>query len=246
MTAWIVGDIHGCARELEALIDNINLGPSDRLICVGDLFHRGPDPVGVMEILEDVGASFVLGNHELRVLQRCNLAPRNADVSDRPPLRTEFPPLEAQDFAGDGDRPCEVPEADRARCLTFLQSYAGFYISSTELDGVSGTPDGRPWWVVHAGIQAGRPLEANSIRTLTRARRTGARGEPYWYESWHGPALVLFGHTPGRVPRARMSRNKLVALGLDTSCVYGGSLTAYAPEIDEVRSVSAIQTYARV
>jgi hypothetical protein len=36
----------------------------------------------------------------------------------------------------------------------------------------------------------------------------------------------------------------LVALGLDTGCVYGGRLSAYSPELDELVSVPALARYA--
>ena len=63
MTSWIVGDIHGCAEELALLLAELALGPGDRLVSCGDLFHRGPDPVGVMDLLAECRGAFVLGNH---------------------------------------------------------------------------------------------------------------------------------------------------------------------------------------
>ena len=46
-STWVVGDIHGCAEELAELVDAIALQPEDRFLSVGDLYHRGPDPLGV-------------------------------------------------------------------------------------------------------------------------------------------------------------------------------------------------------
>ena len=54
MKTWVVGDIHGCAEELAKLLEEIKLGPEDRFISVGDLYHRGPDPVGVVDILNAI------------------------------------------------------------------------------------------------------------------------------------------------------------------------------------------------
>lgn len=244
MTHWIVGDIHGCARELESLVQRLRLDSDDRLISVGDLFHRGPDPVGVMEILDSNRASFVLGNHEHSVLARCGLAPRCSDGSDRPPLRATFPTLEARDLDGDGGIACAVAPDRRADMLRFLQRHSGHAIESSALAGARPTTGGRRWLVVHAGI-AGGLLAHNSIETLTSLRRMGSRGRPWWYESYRGPELVVFGHTPSRFPRTWRVGEELVALGLDTGCVYGGALTAYAPEIDEFVSVRALRAYAR-
>jgi diadenosine tetraphosphatase ApaH/serine/threonine PP2A family protein phosphatase len=244
MTTWIVGDIHGCAHELGELVKRLALAPSDRLISVGDLFHRGPDPAGVMAILSATRARFVLGNHERAVLARCGRAPRNADASDRPDASTPLPDLEASDLLGDGNEPCRVEPQERAVLVRFLEQHSGYWLRSDQIESAGRTPDGRAFAIVHAGLEPGLALERNSIRALTSMRRTSARGNPWWYESYSGPELVLFGHTPSPLPRAWRADGKLVALGLDTGCVYGGKLTAYSPELDEFVVVRAQRAYA--
>jgi diadenosine tetraphosphatase ApaH/serine/threonine PP2A family protein phosphatase len=64
----IVGDVHGCANELERLLNRVNFSCGDHLVLVGDLIARGPDSRGVLRIVRETGASFVRGNHEARVL----------------------------------------------------------------------------------------------------------------------------------------------------------------------------------
>lgn len=243
MATWVIGDIHGCAEELQRLIARLQLGPDDELVSVGDLFHRGPDPVGVMELLRSQRARFVLGNHELAVLRRVGVAPGSVARDDRPALRREFPELDEQDLDGDGRTPCKVPPERRAELLVFLQSHAGFFLRSCEIEGAAPTPDGRPWCVVHAGRIPGVELERTSVRDLTSLRRLASRGQPWWYEDYEGPELVLFGHTASAVPRVHSRRGRTLAIGLDTGCVYGGKLTAYCPEWDEYRSVSAARAY---
>ena len=195
-----------------------------------------------MDLLVAAGAVFVLGNHEHKVLERCGLAPRS--TSDRPAFRERFPDIESDDLRGDGRRRCDVPADRRADVLRFLQQHKGYWLDSHGIDGAGLTPDGRNWFVVHAGIEPGRPPEESPIQSLTRARRVEGKGSPYWYERYEGPELVLFGHTPGKIPRARIFGGRLVSLGLDTACVYGGALTAYSPELDEVVSIPAIKSYA--
>lgn len=245
MTTWTIGDIHGCADELALLIERIAPGPDDVLLAVGDLFHRGPNPAGVMDLLRESGARFILGNHELRVLARLGLAPTLVDASDRPPLQTEFRPLEDEDLAGDGRRPCIVPPERRPDLAVFLQGHDGFFMERSGLKDAGLTPDGREWCAVHAGLIPGKPPHVVGPEDLVSLRRLPARGRPFWYEVYGGPNLVIFGHTPGKIPRARRVGGKLVALGIDTGCVYGGKLTAYSPELDEVVQVSAKQSYAR-
>lgn len=243
MATWVLGDIHGCAIELQRLVDELALAEDDHLLSVGDLFHRGPDPVGVMEVLQSARATFLLGNHENAVLARFRLAPQRSDARDRPERREDFPPLDDQDLAGDGGRPCVVDPLRRADILRFLQEHRGFFLEHDQVPGGGPTKDGRPWCAVHAGLTPGvHPRECRP-EELMRVRRLSGRGRPFWYEVYTGPNLVLFGHTPGRIPRAQRHGGRLVALGLDTGCVYGGKLTAYSPELDEFCQVSAERAY---
>lgn len=69
----IVGDIHGCAQELEDLLERAH---PTHVVVVGDLFTKGPDPLGVWRALEQVGApAGVLGNHDDWVLRRRDEGP---------------------------------------------------------------------------------------------------------------------------------------------------------------------------
>ena len=64
----VIGDVHGCADELETLLDKIALGAGDDVYLVGDLLMRGPHPRRTIDIAMQIGARSVLGNHEDRVL----------------------------------------------------------------------------------------------------------------------------------------------------------------------------------
>ncbi len=65
----LIGDVHGCLGELEALLDRLSFGSDDRLICVGDLVARGPDSAGVVALCRQLGATVVRGNHEDKLLR---------------------------------------------------------------------------------------------------------------------------------------------------------------------------------
>jgi hypothetical protein len=82
---YAIGDVHGCAAELRAslrrggLIDGADnwTGGSARLHFLGDLTDRGPDGVGVIELIMRLGelapdsggtVDCVLGNHEVMLL----------------------------------------------------------------------------------------------------------------------------------------------------------------------------------
>lgn len=70
MATYFIGDVHGCADELKALLEKINFNHSvDKLYFTGDLIGRGPKPLETINIvmkLVDLGvAQAVMGNHEL-------------------------------------------------------------------------------------------------------------------------------------------------------------------------------------
>jgi hypothetical protein len=65
----IVGDIHGCTGELEELLEKIDFRRRrDRLVSVGDLVVRGPDPHGTLALVSKLGGQAVRGNHEDKLL----------------------------------------------------------------------------------------------------------------------------------------------------------------------------------
>lgn len=66
MRTLFVGDVHGCPRALRALLTEAK---ADRVVLLGDLFAKGPDPRGVWDVVRDVGAEAVLGNHDDRMLR---------------------------------------------------------------------------------------------------------------------------------------------------------------------------------
>src|SRR5262249_43333051 len=59
----VVGDVHGCADELERLLDLVRFGGGDALYFLGDLLSRGPDPKGVLALMADTGEKSGRGTH---------------------------------------------------------------------------------------------------------------------------------------------------------------------------------------
>lgn len=99
-----------------------------------------------------------------------------------------------------------------------------------------------PHLVVHAGVRPGVPLPDQMAGDLTELRTMGSNpssrnGVP-WYEVYDGEKFVFFGHWPAIEPRRSAH-----ALGLDTGCVYGGRLSAFIIESDQLVSVPARRAY---
>lgn len=65
----IVGDVHGMKKELVELLDKVDFDrKTDHLILTGDMISKGPDSAGVLDLIMELGASAVRGNHEDRIL----------------------------------------------------------------------------------------------------------------------------------------------------------------------------------
>ena len=64
MRTMIIGDIHGCIEEFEALLQILNPQREDRVILLGDLFDRGPSSWEVFQkvkqLQREYGDHFVL------------------------------------------------------------------------------------------------------------------------------------------------------------------------------------------
>ena len=66
---FAIGDIHGCADELERLLAAIPLAADDTIVFVGDYIDRGPDSAAVIAHLlalpeDGPPRVFLKGNHE--------------------------------------------------------------------------------------------------------------------------------------------------------------------------------------
>ena len=77
MRTFIIGDIHGCSEPFGALLERLKPDAGeDRLILLGDLFDRGPDSYGVLQMVKKLQASFgdrfvlLRGNHEDYLVQK--------------------------------------------------------------------------------------------------------------------------------------------------------------------------------
>jgi bis(5'-nucleosyl)-tetraphosphatase (symmetrical) len=71
MAIYAIGDIQGCYDEFKLLLEQIRFDAShDRLWLTGDLVNRGPRSVDVLRLVKSFGNSVVtvLGNHDLHLL----------------------------------------------------------------------------------------------------------------------------------------------------------------------------------
>ncbi len=205
----VVGDVHGCADELCDLLDRLSFGSADRLLLVGDLVARGPQPARVLEMVRRLGGRSVMGNHEQRLL-----AWRA--------LREGKPPPEGLASLSSRLRqshvlPALAKQIDAPGWAQIEQLPLWIELAEHQL------------LIVHAGLEPGRLLAEQDIKTLLYVRCLDGAGNPLierdsgrlWGSSYSGPPHVVFGHNALAEPQFHPW-----ATGIDTGCVYGGRLTA--------------------
>jgi hypothetical protein len=86
---FVIGDVHGCVNELNALVTKLNYNPAkDQLILAGDLTAKGPDSGGVIRRAKELGALCVRGNHDDKVVRLKTYELQNGQKAMLPPSAT--------------------------------------------------------------------------------------------------------------------------------------------------------------
>jgi serine/threonine protein phosphatase 1 len=69
----VIGDIHGCLRSLETMLEVVSPTAEDLVVTLGDYVDRGPDSKGVIESLlrlkETHHYVHLMGNHEIQMIR---------------------------------------------------------------------------------------------------------------------------------------------------------------------------------
>lgn len=136
----LFGDIHGCYKEWDALMQKLEVTEEDRLIAVGDLVAKGPSTRKVLDrAMAMKNLRCIKGNHELYLLEHWR----------RGSLHT----------LNRGDHRDVVEELGEEvdRYLEFVDAWP-FYFDLPEC------------LAVHAGINPSRPLEEQKPQTLVSIR----------------------------------------------------------------------------
>jgi serine/threonine protein phosphatase 1 len=201
---FAIGDVHGCARELELLLGALTLKPNDVLLYVGDYIDRGPDSRAVIDLVlacrRETAAQTVClkGNHEDMALAHLGRPGHWGEAWMRNGGNVAL-----ESYGIDPELPgAEVAERLPPSHLAFLEELASHH-------------RWRDYLFVHAGIRPEVRWEEQRPEDLLWIREE-------FLDHPHGlDETVIFGHTPHR----RVVVDLPYKIGIDTGCIYGGALT---------------------
>lgn len=213
----IVGDVHGCLEELEALLGVVAFRPpEDRLVSVGDLVGKGPHGAETVRFFRVSGHEAVKGNHEEKLLS-WRRGERGKPLKGAHQAHADA--MTDEDWAWMEALPLwlELPEHE----VIVLH---GGRLPDRRLE------EHEPWVV----------MNMRSIRDDGSPSNRVDEGEP-WASRWPGPGTIVFGHDA-----IRGLQRWPHALGLDTGCCYGGELTGYLLPERRLVSVPARAAYQEI
>lgn len=225
----IIGDVHGCKTELLKLLSKADFNRKhDHLIFVGDVVNKGPDSPGVVDVLRDLGASCVRGNHEDKVLLHYD------DIHSRPsPIAGT-----AEEEQLEKERYSKSERRARMTARSLSKEQARWLKECPVILNVGKVERMGELNVVHAGLVPGvklkrqDPFQVMNMRTMDPETRVPSenRDQMHWEKIWNHwqkslpekeRSTVLYGHDSKRGLNI-----KKWTKGLDSGCVNGGSLTA--------------------
>ncbi|HEY7423060.1 MAG TPA: polynucleotide kinase-phosphatase [Gemmataceae bacterium] len=240
----ILGDVHGCCDELEALLQRLGYVPTvagdslwgsrayahpegRKAVFVGDLVDRGPRILDSVQLVRNMvkggSALCVPGNHDMKLMRK--LRGKNVQITHG--LANSLAEIDAL--------PDEIREPFRKELAEFLDGLVSHYVL-----------DEGKLVVAHAGMkQEMQGRGSGKVREFALYGETSGETDEFglpvrfnWAAGYRGSAMVVHGHTP--VPEPEWLNR---TVNIDTGCVFGGKLTALRYPEKEFVSVPAARTY---
>ena len=196
MRYFIIGDIHGCYDELQDLLAKAALNSDDQIISIGDMVDRGLDSASVIEFFRDTpNADSIMGNHERKHVRWFD---------------DQVEPAASQIITRK-----QITEDIYPEVIGFM----------SDLPHYIDVPDAL---LVHGFYEPGVPLEDQRetviVGTLSGEDYLRKRWSWPWYERYDGTKPLIMGHRD-YTDKMQVLNYKDRVWGIDTRCVYGGSLT---------------------
>ena len=213
MRTIVIGDLHGCHRELKSLISRLKkkgafTPETDRLIFIGDYIDRGENPRLTVRYVRGLQKKYgenviaLMGNHEDMLLEEIQYGSSSWLYNGARNTLLSY----------------EGHEKDFDRDVRWMKDLPLYYEDDYFV-------------YVHAGVNKDLPIDQQDRHTLLWARQ-GFYLDPRGYEK-----TVIFGHTPTQYLNGGdkpLWMNNDHDIAIDTGCVYNGKLTALIIENDRI------------
>ena len=218
---WAIGDVHGCADLLHALLAQIfamaSMQSPTRIIFLGDYVDRGPGSREVLDLLielqslERVRPSFIRGNHDFMMqefLRKPEVGPAWVNMGAGTTLTSYgiAPPALSLSPHAWRDTQARFAEAVPERHRVFLDR-----LEPSVVEG--------EYFFTHAGVRPGKPINRQRPSDLMWIRSV------FLDDKRRLGKMVVHGHTVTSDPHEDHRR-----IGLDTGAYASGRLTAVCIE----------------
>ncbi len=205
-----MGDIHGCFNETIKLLNQIKPTLNDVVISVGDFVDRGPQIYRCIKFWRDQGYKAVLGNHDERIIKWAEgeKVPQGDCLSQTIRQIEQHPYL--IEYLKTLPTIIHFPEID------VVAVHAAVNVNLNISDQINDPKNNN----IHLRGRFVRELNGSFFYVPLDQ---DLESDFFWANIWSGPQTVVYGHTPILSGKIKISN---YAIGIDTACVYGASLSA--------------------
>lgn len=226
-----IGDMHGCYRELNLLLEAIGPGLEDEVFSTGDFLDRGDCPELCLDLWIKNKYKAVLGNHDDRLIRwyrKENVTFAEGFIQTINKFKHNENLIEYL---------IELPYLINIEEINTVLVHAALNINDT----LKGNIDNQ---VKYKDILLrGRYVRRNNKKYEYIKLGQDCKGDVLWSEKWTGEQVVIYGHTP--YIGSEIKKDKY-SFGIDNGCAYGGYLTGLIYDVDKgwsKVSIKALKKY---
>lgn len=197
---FAIGDVHGCLQELELLLKQLPLSKETLVIFLGDYIDRGPCSKEVVDLIlklkTQVPVIGLRGNHEKMFLDFLE----NKSTQDAAAFIFNGGGSTLASYSDDYGN-YQIPELHQK----FYRALLPYYETENYV-------------FVHAGLP---DVPLADLKNLKSYEDLYWIREEFFQSQFNWGKVIVHGHTPNK-----QVENTPKRINIDTSCVYGGALTA--------------------
>ena len=223
----LIGDVHGCLTELQALIRRLAPQPQDTFIFLGDLIDKGPDSPGVVrwvrQFAEGHHVVLVEGNHEEKHRRW------RQHMQKGSPIANHMTGIERMAALTQALSDEDIAFLDSAQLYYDMPQYHALAVHAGAPPGLETLPADPREIAAYSRKQRDIYMQMLRIRFVSpegKMRHLGQEieGDRYWATFYDGRlGTVYFGHQVFMTPAPVAFEH---AIGLDLGAVHGGFLAA--------------------